>query len=195
MLSQLKQRLHAQKTFEDAVHTILTDIIALHGAEYGNLQLLVRDKLIIVAQSGLSESFLRTFKAVSKDDGCACGRAFRLGVPVIIPDVTEDEDFAPYRAAAELAGYRSVQSTPLITRDSKFVGVVSTLFAHAHLPTKIEMDTLSVYSVLAAEQLRTLVVEGTLASHAQRMHQNLYSRRHVRRSRDRAGTTSLVASK
>ncbi len=176
LISQLKQRLQAQKSFEEAVHTILSDIIALHGAEYGNLQLLVRDKLVIVAQSGLSAPFLRTFKAVTKEDGCACGRAFRLGIPIIIADVNEDKDFTPYRAAANLAGYRAVQSTPLITSDDKFVGVVSTLFAQVHWPTKIEMDTLGVYCELAADQLRALVTEGTLASHAQRMNQDLYAR-------------------
>ena len=34
MLSSLSKRLHATRTFEEAIATILDDIIALHGAEY-----------------------------------------------------------------------------------------------------------------------------------------------------------------
>ena len=45
MLSSLSKRLHATRTFEEAIATILDDIIALHGAEYGNVQLPIGDEL------------------------------------------------------------------------------------------------------------------------------------------------------
>ena len=47
VLEQLDQRLKACSTFEAAVRTILADMVALHGAEFGNVQLAVGDKLVI----------------------------------------------------------------------------------------------------------------------------------------------------
>src|SRR6185437_5145089 len=165
----------SQRTVGDVAQTCRKDIIALHGAEYGNLQMPVRGELIIVAQSGLSAPFLRTFKSVTKEDSCACGRAFRSEAPVIVVDIDIDPDFAPYREAARQAGYRSVQSTPLLTKRKKLVGMVSTLFAQIHQPTKIEMEILAQYSVIAAEHLSSLAFDSSLAEHAKRMNAELYA--------------------
>ena len=71
MLQQMDQRLKASATFEAAVRTILSDIVALHGAEFGNVQLAAGDKLIIVAEHGLRAPFLLAFREVRTTDGCA----------------------------------------------------------------------------------------------------------------------------
>jgi hypothetical protein len=150
--------------------------IALHGAEYGNVQLLAEDELVIVAQRGLRPEFLRTFRHVRRDDGCACGRALRRGTPVVIPDVEADAEFADFRSDARLAGFRAVQSTPLITRHGKPLGVVSTHFANVHHPTKIEMETLQAYGVIAAEFAFKLLGETPLLTMARRLSKDLYDR-------------------
>ena len=48
--------------------------------------------------------------------------------PVLIPDVTTDPSFAVHRNIAESAGFRAVQSTPLINRRGTLLGVLSTHF-------------------------------------------------------------------
>jgi len=174
MLAQLTQRLLSTRTFETAVQTILDDVVALHGAEYGNVQLPLRDELVIVAQRGLSAPFLKAFRRVKADDGCACGRALRLGKPVVVVDVDKDPEYAPFRKDAKSAGYRSVQSTPLMANKRRLVGIVSTLFAQVYEPTAIEMEVLSTYSAIAAEHLRTLIADGTLAERAKQMNEILY---------------------
>ena len=68
MLTWLNARL---KSFDAAVSTSLNEVIALHGAEYGNLQLPIDGVLINVVQNGLSAPFLRTFKEVTEESGCA----------------------------------------------------------------------------------------------------------------------------
>src|SRR6195256_1474437 len=92
MLAQMTLRLLQKRTFEDAIHVILEDVIALHGAEFGNVQLPLGDELFIAAQYGLPKPFLKAFKRVRKDDGSACGRALRLGVPVVVADVCRARD-------------------------------------------------------------------------------------------------------
>jgi GAF domain-containing protein len=175
MLSALTQRLFQTKTFEQVIGAILRDTIAFLGAEYGNVQLSMEGDLVIVAQHGLTEPFLRTFKRVKKDDGCACGRALRLRQPVVIRDVERDADFAKFLKDARTAGFRAVQSTPLATRDDLFLGIVSTHFANVHEPTPIELRILETYSVVAAEHAFQLLGNVSLAAKAKEMNDRLYA--------------------
>ena len=115
--SALRNRLHATRTFEEVITTILDDVIAFLGAEYGNVQLPIGDELVIVAQRGLPASFLKKFQRVTTEAGCACGRALRLQRTVVIPDVAHDREFAAYLKEAESVGFRAVQTTPLFTGD------------------------------------------------------------------------------
>jgi GAF domain-containing protein len=176
LASQMTQRLLLCRTFEETVQTILDDVIALLGAEYGNVQLAVGDELVIAAQRGLSADFLKTFRRVKKDDGSACGRALRHGETVVIRNVEDDPEFAAYRPDAQKAGFRSVQSTPFSTKDGNVLGVVSTHFANAHEPTPIEMQTLKTYSIVAAEHLSELLGDVPLATKAREMSDELYTR-------------------
>jgi GAF domain len=174
MLAQMTQRLCAKRTFEDVIQTILDDAIALHGAEYGNVQLPIGDELAIAAQRSLSAAFLKTF-LVKQDDGCACGRALRLGTTVIIADVEKDPEFAAFRIDAKLAGFCSVQSTSFFTKCGNLLGLVSTHFAPVHEPTPIEIETLKVYGVVAADYVFKLLGDVTLATKAQQMSEKLDS--------------------
>jgi len=170
----MTDRLFRAVVFEQAISTILDDAIALQGAEYGNVQLLAGDELLIVAQRGLPLEFLRCFRHVKREDGSACGRALRHKTSVIIPDVEVDAEFAAFRPEAKLAGFRAVQSTPLITRDGNPIGVVSTHFANIHHPTKIEMETLHAYSGIASEHLFKLLGEMSLLTRARRSSKYLF---------------------
>src|SRR5215813_12439060 len=78
MLEQMTHRLLSQRTFEAAAETLLNDVVALHGAEYGDLQLMIGNELVVVAQRGLSAAFLQAFRRVRRDDGCACGRVLGM---------------------------------------------------------------------------------------------------------------------
>jgi GAF domain-containing protein len=175
VLEQLHQRLKACVTFRAAIKTILADMVALHGAEFGNVQLGVGDKLVIVAGHGLRAPFLLAFREVRITDGCACGRAWQTGEQIVVADVNLDKPFAPFAKIAKEAGYRSVQSTPLITQDGKRLGMVSTLFANPYVPTGIEMAVCKTYCTRAADHLQGLLDGSSLEAEAQRMHDRLYT--------------------
>jgi transcriptional regulator with GAF, ATPase, and Fis domain len=176
MLAHMTRRLVQNSTFDGVIQTILDDVIALLGAEYGNVQLPVGDELAIAAQRGLSTDFLKVFRRVKKDDSSACGRAFRERVSVIIPDIEKDAAFAAFRQEANNAGFQAVQSTPLATLDGKLLGVVSTHFANPHEPTPIEMETMMQYGSVAAEYAFMLLAEhdASLAVEAEQMSTELY---------------------
>jgi GAF domain-containing protein len=168
-------RLSAAATFENAIQTILDDVIALHGAEYGTLQLATGDELVIVAQRGFFQPFLTVFRRVSKDDGSVCGRALGQGQQIVIKDVEADEAFTPFRKIAAEAGYRAVQSTPLITSSGVLLGVVSTHFTVPHAPTAIEMQTLKEYGTAASDYVYSLLNGMELGAKAEQMSSKLYA--------------------
>ena len=66
------------------------------------------------------------------DARSACGRAARGGIPILVTDVTTDPAFAPHREAAAAAGFRAVQSTPLIDAAGTLLGVLSTHYPEPH---------------------------------------------------------------
>jgi GAF domain-containing protein len=188
MLNQMEERLLRAKSFKEAIWTILDDAIALQGAEYGNVQLLTDDELVIVAQRGLSPDFLKVFHRVKREDSCACGRALRQRRQVVIPDVNTDAEFAAFRSDARRDGFRAVQSTPLITRQGQPLGVISTHFANVHHPTTIEMETLQVYAAASAEFCLKLLEEGSLSTLARRLSEELYDRIGVSDLKRKTGT-------
>jgi two-component system, sensor histidine kinase len=173
MIGQMRARLESCKSFEQVIHSVLSDAISLQGAEFGNVQLLDGDELAIVAQRGFSLQFLKTFWRVGAKEGTACGRALRAGVPITIRDVEKDGEFAPFRSHARLAGFRGVQSTPIVSTDGKPLGIVSTHFAKVHEPTRIEMETLLAYGSIAAEFLLQHLGDRSLATMARRMSEEL----------------------
>ena len=174
LLAPMQQRLMASSSFDKAAWLILDDVMALHGAEFGSLQFLVGDELLLVAHRGFRDPFLKTFQRVNKDDGCVCGRALRKRRTVVVADVETDTEYAPFRDVARGAGYRSVQSTPLFLKSGAFMGVVSTHFVNVHQPTKIEMNILRDYSIIAAERLHQLIGTGSFIDCAKKMNRKLY---------------------
>ena len=174
MLVHMTDRLLRCDTFERAIRTMLDDAIALLGAEYGNVQLLVGQDLVIAAQRGLSPHFLTSFRHVTKDDGSACGRALLFGKPVVIPDVEKDLEFAIYRNIAKRTHFRAVQSTPLIKQDGRRLGILSTHFANPHQPSKIEMETLQAYALAGSQHAFELLRDRPLDQMAKQMNKVLY---------------------
>jgi len=151
VIEQMTNRLFAAKTLAAAVDRIMTDVIALHGAEFGDIQLVTPRGLALVGQHGFDTGFVSTFLLVDLGAGTVCARAYRERHPVVVPDVETDAAFEPFRDAARRSGFRAVQSTPMITDHGTVVGVVSTHFAHVYEPTPIEMMILADYSRLAGD--------------------------------------------
>lgn len=147
-------RLAATKTLDQAIQAGLRDIIALHGAEMGNVQLPGRDgRLVIVAARGLRLDFLKVFERVDLDSGSVCGRAARLGKPVFVADVWTDADFKPYVDFAKSVPFRSVLSFPLMSTAGEMIGMVSAHSPNIFSPTALELRTAETYSRHFADAL------------------------------------------
>jgi GAF domain-containing protein len=120
------------EAFRAAAAEVLQTAIAALGAAFGKVQLFNarRGALEIVAHSGFPREFLELFALVTPagPSKAVCARAFRLGRAVMIADVAEDPEFAPYLEMALQCGFRAVLCTPIV-RNGGAVGVLSTHFA------------------------------------------------------------------
>lgn len=108
--------------------------------------------LRIIAQYGFDEEFLDHF-AVVDDDRSACGRAARHGAQLVINDVSTDPAFEPHREVAAASGFRAVQSTPLVDKAGRVVGVVSTHYPRPYAPSARDMLIIKRYADLAGQIL------------------------------------------
>jgi PAS domain S-box-containing protein len=146
-LNESSTRLWRFRSLNEGFGEILTAVIELLGADKGNIQLLdaAGTVLSIVAQRGFGTDFLEVFREVSPTDDSACGRVLRSGQRIVIEDVETDGSYAPLRAVARAAGYRSVVSTPLVSADGVRIGIVSTHFPLVHRPSEQELRRLDLY--------------------------------------------------
>jgi PAS domain S-box-containing protein len=101
--------------------------------------------LKIVASRGFEQDYFDLFREVSAADGTPCWRALRSGERTVIEDVESDIPFALWRPAARAAGFRAVQSTPIMSRGGAPLGVLSTHFRSVHQPSDQDLLLLDLY--------------------------------------------------
>jgi PAS domain S-box-containing protein len=132
---------------------MLRTAIELLRADKGTIQLFdpTRKILTVAAYQGFEQPFLDFFKEVSAEDNTVSGRALRWGRRVIVEDIEADDSYATFRALASAAGYRAVQATPLVGRDGRLLGMLSTQFRDVHRPTAHELNLLDLYARQAAD--------------------------------------------
>jgi len=145
----------------DRLSRLLAMALEIQGTDLGNIQLVDRQTgtLAIVTQRGFGLDFLDYFGSVDTQDESACARAMRDQEPVLIADVNTDPLFAVHRRVAASAGFRAVQSIPLIGRDGALLGILSTHFRHPYRPVPPGFHTLKQHARLSAntiEQLSTV---------------------------------------
>jgi GAF domain-containing protein len=136
------------------VSKILEGALTLAGTDRGNVQILDRatGSLRIAAQCGFGAEFLEYFAVV--DDGqSSCGRAARERAQTVITDVDIDAWFAPHRDIAAAAAFRAVQSTPLIDRTGRLLGVVSTHYPRPCSPSARDLEIMKRYGELAGQAM------------------------------------------
>ncbi len=150
-------RLSVSPALYDALRNLLAMALTEQSTDLGNLQLVdpQLDALAILTQRGFGLDFLTDFRTVGRDDESACARAMSGHAPVLIPDVTTDSRFAAHRDIARSAGFRAVQSTPLIRRGA-VVGMLSMHFRTPRWLTQTELRSIEEHARYAAQVIEEL---------------------------------------
>jgi PAS domain S-box-containing protein len=139
--------------------------ISISGADMGNFQLYdtTSGKLTIVAYQGFDQPFLEFWNTVQEGKG-ACGSALESSNRVIIEDVNLSPIFAgtPALDVQLQAGVRAVQSTPVISRSGKFLGVFSTHFETPGQPDERALRLLDLLARQTADIVERAQAEAAL---------------------------------
>jgi len=153
------------------LYEILDATMLVLRGHFGNIQLYdpSRNVLEMVAHRGFPEEFVRAVSVVPIGAGVAGAKSIQLRQRVIIPNVDEDDDYVPYRPLAAIAGFRAVQSTPIISRDGEILGALLTHLADARDFSQHELQVLDLYSRQAADAIVRSRVERDLATARSRL--------------------------
>ncbi len=135
---------------QSLLEQVLDATIELQQAEFGNMQLSdpQTNVLKLVAQRGFTQDFIDYFDVVD-DDNAARGGAMRRRERVI-EDLETDPAYERHRDIAGKAGFRAVQSTPLISRNGEMLGMISTHFRDPHRPSDSQVRITDLYALQAA---------------------------------------------
>lgn len=107
------------------------EALRLHSAQFATLQIYdeTRAHLIILAQKNFRASFLHHLALMKPGDGSACGRCLADNAAAAVEDVNDDREFEPHREAANEAGFRAVQASPVRDGSGSLIAVFSTYFS------------------------------------------------------------------
>lgn len=143
----------------EALDNLLTMALLMHRTNMGTIHLLDKTTglLKIVAQQGFSHTFLEHFKEVNMADYSACGKSLQTREIVLIEDITSDPSYTAHKKIALSAGYRSVQSTPLISSNGDIIGVLSTHFRTPRKFLEGELNSLREYGTHSADIIMNLI--------------------------------------
>jgi len=146
--------------------------IAITGADGGNLQLLdpTTSRLKIVTCEGLPESWTEYWNHLQAQAG-TCGIALEKRERVIVEDVETSPIFAvtPELKAQLRAGVRAVQSTPLISRTGKALGVFSTHYMSPHRPDEHTLQFVDLLARQASDLIESAQAEAALRKSHERL--------------------------
>jgi signal transduction histidine kinase/DNA-binding NarL/FixJ family response regulator len=157
-LHEVVSRLLAAPDVRSALGEILVATCSMMGSQMGTVQVYDphAQTLTIAAQQGFSQDFLDQLGVVRGDSPSPCSAAMNGLSRVIVEDVNQNESFRPLRDIAAAAGFRSIQSTPLLSRTGALLGVLSTHCSHPHRPSERDLYMLDLYAREAADVLQNI---------------------------------------
>ncbi|HEY7313938.1 MAG TPA: ATP-binding protein [Gemmataceae bacterium] len=168
--TKLLQSISAQLIQEDKVETLYEQIleaaIAVMHSDMASMQMLDPDRgqLRLLAWKGFDAESAASWEWVRLGSATSCGAALASGERVIIPDI-ETCDFlagTPNLDAYRRSEIRGMQSTPLVSRSGRILGMISTHWRRPHQPSERDLRLLDVLARQAADLLERKQAEQAL---------------------------------
>jgi PAS domain S-box-containing protein len=171
LLCDLGARLVTEGNSRIVCQEILSAAIALSHADAGTVQILdhATQTLVLSASQGFDQAMTTHFYGVDASSRTSCGQALASGERTIIDfDVPEAEDPDGSLRLYVAAGYRSGQSTPLVSRSGQAVGMVSSHWRERHHPGERELRYLDLLARQAADVIERFQSEVALRESEER---------------------------
>jgi signal transduction histidine kinase len=168
-LHDLSERFITKGQMQPLLDEIVKAAIEIAHADRGNMQLLdANNALRIVSNHGFNKPFLNFFNHVDIQSTAVCGKALKTKKRVIVEDITNNPIFANTPALKILldADVRAVQSTPLLTRSGRFLGVISTHYRIPYRPDESDLRLLDFLARQAADFVERMENQQKLEEYA-----------------------------
>ncbi|MBE9009072.1 GAF domain-containing protein [Pseudanabaenaceae cyanobacterium LEGE 13415] len=154
LLRNLSARLIGEDTIQVLYDEIVAAAIALTRADAGTVQIVddaTQDILLLAAQ-GFDRTITDGCYRIDRSFNTSCGVALATGTRAIVDfDRPEcDDPHGSLRLLAD-AGFCCAQSTPLISRSGRMIGMVSTHWRRHHRPSDRELRFLDLLARQAAD--------------------------------------------
>jgi signal transduction histidine kinase/CheY-like chemotaxis protein len=171
--AELLQNISTQLIPENSVKALYEKIVdaavMLMRSDYGTMQRLYPQRgrggqLRLLAYRGFSPQAAEGWRWVPAHAPTTCCAALRTGKRVIVHDFEQCDFMAGTEAlTAHLqVGIRAAQSTPLISRRGKMVGMITTHWREPHTPSERDIRLLDVLARQAADLLERSQTEARL---------------------------------
>ncbi len=172
-LQRISSQLIEWENAEAIYDKIVDAAIALMRSQAASIQLLdpETEELRLLAWKGFHPDSAKHWERVSIKSGTSCGAALRYGERTVVPDVNRAEilqgsdSLAHYR----LSGIVAIQSTPLISRGGRKVGMLSTHWSHPYEPSERDCALLDVLARQAADVFERMIAERALRESEQNL--------------------------
>jgi two-component sensor histidine kinase len=156
------QRISTELIREQDVRRLYSSLVdaavTLMRSDFATMQMLHPDRgekgeLQLLAFRGFDPEAVKFWEWVRADSGCTCGRVLHTGRRAVATDVATCDFMAgtPDRDALLNAGVAAAQSTPLVSRSGRLLGMISTHWRKPHSPAENEMQRFDILARLAAD--------------------------------------------
>lgn len=151
---------------------IVEAAVAITGSQFGTMQLLCPaddpsghgGELQLLAHRGLPPEAVGFWEWVSPRAYSSCTLALKFGQRALVTDFEAWADISgtPDLDAFRQAGIRSAQTTPLLSRGGKLLGMISTHWTTPHEPSERDLRLLDIVARQAADLLERTIAEEAL---------------------------------
>jgi PAS domain S-box-containing protein len=171
-LQEISTLLIQEGNLDALYERVVEAAIGLMSSHMGSMQTFhpEQNELRLLAWRGFHPESVAFWKRVDLDSACTCGVALTAGRRVMVPDteachfMAGTGDLDAYRRS----NIRAVQSTPLVSRSGRLLGMISTHWREPHQPTELAFRSLDVLARQAADLIERAQIELALRESEER---------------------------
>jgi PAS domain S-box-containing protein len=173
LLQQISNHIIEEGNVGDLYHNILRSAMQLMHADCASIQLFTPEsgELLLLASENFHPDSSKFWKYVNGGSTSTCGLALANNARAIIENIEHvqlDMDKGDYDAY-KLSGMLAVQSTPLVSRTGKQVGMMSTHWKEPHKPSERELGLCDIVARQVADLIERKKAEEALRENETRL--------------------------